>query len=190
MIKKNKVYIIAEIGMNHNGSLDLAIKSIKASAKSGVDAVKFQSFKTEEFMANKKLKYNYKTSKGIKSESMYKMFKRLEFKNEWYLKLSKLCKNLGIDFLSSAADIESAKILKSINSKAIKIASEDIINYPLLKKISKLNMMVILSTGMADQKEIESAAIMQNVNDKDSAGNIYFANGSFFLHLFFAFVFI
>ena len=167
MIKKNQVYIIAEIGMNHNGSLDLAIKSIKASAKSGVDAVKFQSFKTEEFMANKKLKYNYKTSKGIKSESMYKMFKRLEFKNEWYLKLSKLCKNLGIDFLSSAADIDSAKILKSINSKAIKIASEDIINYPLLKKISKLNMMVILSTGMADQKEIERAvSILKSIKKK------------------------
>ena len=167
MIKKNKVYIIAEIGINHNGSLDLAIKSIKAAAKSGVDAVKFQSFKTEEFMTNKKLKYNYKTSKGIKSESMYKMFKRLEFKNEWYLKLSKLCKNLGIDFLSSAADIESAKILKSINSKAIKIASEDIINYPLLKKISKLNMMVILSTGMADQKEIERAvSILKSIKKK------------------------
>ena len=105
MIKKNKVYIIAEIGINHNGSLDLAIKSIKAAAKSGVDAVKFQSFKTEEFMANKQLKHNYKTSKGIKSENMYKMFKRLEFKKEWYLKLSNLCRNLGIDFLSSAADI-------------------------------------------------------------------------------------
>ena len=167
MIKKNKIYIIAEIGINHNGSLDLAIKSIKAAAKSGVDAVKFQSFKTEEFMANKKLKYNYKTSKGIKSESMYKMFKRLEFKNKWYLKLSKLCKTLRIDFLSSAADIESAKILKSINSKAIKIASEDIINYPLLKKISKLNMMVILSTGMADQKEIERAvSILKSIKKK------------------------
>ena len=67
MVKNNKVYIIAEIGNNHNGSLDLARKTIKSAAKSGVDAVKFQSFKTEEFMANKKLKHNYKTSKGIKS---------------------------------------------------------------------------------------------------------------------------
>jgi len=160
MVKNNKVYIIAEIGTNHNGSLDLARKTIKSAAKSGVDAVKFQSFKTEEFMANKKLKHNYKTSKGIKSENMYKMFERLEFKKEWYLKLSKLCRNLGIDFLSSAADIDSAKILKSINSKAIKIASEDIINYPLLKKISKLNKRVILSTGMADQKEVEKAVLI------------------------------
>ena len=74
---------------------------------------------------------------------------------------------MRIDFLSSAADIESAKILKSINSKAIKIASEDIINYPLLKKISKLNMMVILSTGMADQKEIERAvSILKSIKKK------------------------
>ena len=167
MINKNKVYVIAEIGINHNGSLPLAIKSIKAAAKSGVDAVKFQSFRTEEFMANKKIKHIYKTSKGIKSESMYKMFKRLEFKNEWYLKLSKICKNLGIDFLSSAADIESAKILKKINSKAIKIASEDIINYPLLKQIAKLNKRVILSTGMADQKEVERAlSILRNIKRK------------------------
>ena len=157
MIKRNKVYIIAEIGINHNGSLNLAIKSIKAAAKAGVDAVKFQSFRTEEFMADKKLKYKYKTFKGTKTEYMYHMFKRLEFQNEWYSKLSNLCKSLEIDFLSSAADIESANILKKINSRAIKIASEDIINYPLLKKISKLNKRVILSTGMADDQEIKKA---------------------------------
>ena len=167
MIKRNKVYIIAEIGINHNGNLNLAIKSIKAAAKAGVDAVKFQSFRTEEFMADKKLKYKYKTSKGIKTEHMYHMFKRLEFKNEWYSKLSNLCKSLEIDFLSSAADIESANILKKINSKAIKIASEDIINYPLLKKISKLNKRVILSTGMADDREIKKAiSILKNLKKK------------------------
>jgi len=167
MLKKNKVYIIAEIGNNHNGSLDLAIKSIKAAAKSGVDAVKFQSFKTEEFMADKKIKYKYKTFKGVKTETMYKMFKRLEFKNEWYTKLSNLSKNLGIDFLSSTSTNDFAKFLKKMNSKAIKIASEDIINYPLLKKISKLNKRVILSTGMADEKEIEKAvSILKKIKKK------------------------
>jgi len=167
MLKKNTVYIIAEIGNNHNGSLSLAIKSIKAAAKSGANAVKFQSYYTEEFMADQKIKYKYKTYMGNKSESMYKMFKRLEFKKEWYLKLSKLCKKLKIDFLSSASTIESAKILKKINSRAIKIASEDIINYPLLEKIAKLNKKVILSTGMADQKEIEKAvAIFKKIRKK------------------------
>ena len=167
MIKKNKVYIIAEIGTNHNGSLSLAIKSIKAAAKTGVDAVKFQSFKTDEFMADKKLKYKYKMHHGEKTEYMYSMFKRLEFKDEWYSKLSKLCKSLKIDFLSSAADINSAIKLKKIKSKAIKIASEDIINYPLLKKISKINKRVILSTGMADEDEIKKAiSLLKNIKKK------------------------
>tara|TARA_Y100000590_G_C15623846_1_gene978607 strand:+ start:432 stop:1442 length:1011 start_codon:yes stop_codon:yes gene_type:complete len=160
MIKNNKVYIIAEVGVNHNGSLDLAMKSIKAAAQSGADAVKFQSFEAKEFMSNKKVNYSYNTSRGIVKESMYEMFKRLEFKKDWYIKLSNYCKKFKIDFLSSAAHIEAAVILKKIKSKAIKIASEDIINYPLLKKIAKLNKTVILSTGMANEKEIDKAVLI------------------------------
>ena len=79
MIKNNKVYIIAEVGVNHNGSIDLAMKSIKAAAQSGADAVKFQSFEAKEFMSSKKVNYSYNTSRGIVKESMYEMFKRLEF---------------------------------------------------------------------------------------------------------------
>ena len=167
MLKKNKVYIIAEIGNNHNGSLNLAKKSIKAASECGADAVKFQSFITDEFMADRKIKYTYKTKQGHVTENMYKMFKRLEFKDEWYTILSQYCKKIKIDFLSSAAHIEAAKVLKKIGSKAIKIASEDIINYPLLKKISKLNKRVILSTGMADQMEIDKAvSVLKNIKHK------------------------
>ena len=160
MLKKNKVYIIAEIGNNHNGNLALAKKSIKSAAQSGADAVKFQSYITDEFMADQSIKYTYKTEQGNITENMYKMFKKLEFKDEWYSILSQYCKKLKIDFLSSAAHIQAAKILKKIGSKAIKIASEDIVNYPLLEMISKLNKRVILSTGMADQTEIDKAVLV------------------------------
>lgn len=154
---KKKTYIIAEIGNNHNGDYKLAKKSVIAAANSGADAVKFQSYSTDEFMSNKNLHYTYSTTKSSSKENMYNMFKRIEFKNSWYLKLFKLCKHLKIDFLSSAADKESVERLISIRSKAIKIASEDIINYPLLEYISNKKQNIILSTGMADEKEIKKA---------------------------------
>ena len=162
MIKNKKTYIIAEIGNNHNGNFNLAKKSIIAAVSAGVNAIKFQSYNSEEFMSNKSLVYKYKTHKGFKKESMYKMFKRIQFKKNWYVPLFKLCKKLKIDFLSSAADIESINILRKIGCKTVKIASEDIINYPLLKYLSKTNLKVILSTGMADQNEIKSALKILN----------------------------
>jgi sialic acid synthase SpsE len=149
----NKVYIIAEIGVNHDGKLALAKKMIKAAKKSGADAVKFQSFRTEEFMANKQIIYKYDKSK----EKMYSMFQRLEFKNHWYNILSKYCKQIKIDFITSIADSESLKNYLKINPKFIKLSSEDLINYPLLKTLSKLKKTIIVSTGMADEIEIKIA---------------------------------
>ena len=78
---KKLPYIIAEVGVNHNGKIDNAIKSINLAAKSGASAVKFQLFKTDEFMSQKKISYKYKTAKGFKTENMYEMFKRLECSN-------------------------------------------------------------------------------------------------------------
>ena len=154
-MKKNKIYIIAEIGLNHNGSISLAKKMISAAKLAGADAVKFQSFKTEEFMSNKKIIYTYGVHK--KQENMFKMFKRLEFKNNWYKLIKDFCKNKKIEFLTSIADEDSLKKYLSINPKIIKIASEDLINFKLLKAVSKTNKYIILSTGMADDEEIKSA---------------------------------
>ena len=161
-MNKNKIYIIAEIGLNHNGNLSLAKKMISAAKKSGADAVKFQSFRTEEFMSNKKIEYNYENKS--KSINMFKMFKRLEFKDEWYKKINGYCKLKKIDFLTSVADKDSLKKYLLTKPKAIKIASEDIINMPLLKAISKTKKRVILSTGMADNKEISEA--LKNFKNK------------------------
>ena len=88
---KRKPYMIAEIGVNHNGKLSLALKSIRAAAKAGANAVKFQIFKADEFMS-KKLIYKYKTKNGFKSENMYDMFKRLEFSEKWLPSILKECK--------------------------------------------------------------------------------------------------
>ena len=154
-MKKNKIYIIAEIGSNHNGNIVLAKKMILAAKKAGADAVKFQSFKAEEFMSNKKIIYSYDKNKT--SENMFKMFKRLEFKNSWYDLIQKFCKKKKIDFITSIADKDHLKEYLKTNPKIIKIASEDLINFKLLNAISKTNKKIILSTGMADDEEIKSA---------------------------------
>ena len=141
-MKNKNTYVIAEIGLNHNGNLTLAKKMIIAAKYAGANAVKFQSFRTDEFMSNKKISYSY--NKNKKRENMYKMCKRLEFKNYWYLKLKQFCDKKKIDFLTSVADIESLKRYLKIKPKAIKVASEDIINYKLLKALSKINKTIII----------------------------------------------
>ena len=150
-------YIIAEIGVNHNGNFDLAKKTIKAAAKSGADAVKFQMFHAEEFMSNINEIYKYKTAKGFKKEDMFKMFKRLEFPYNWHEKIKKCCKNNGVDFFSTAGSEITASFLAKKKIKFIKIASPDLTNYPLIEHIAKLKRKIILSTGMASEEEIDTA---------------------------------
>tara|TARA_B100001123_G_scaffold445050_1_gene595607 strand:+ start:2942 stop:3958 length:1017 start_codon:yes stop_codon:yes gene_type:complete len=152
-----KPYIVAEIGVNHNGSLGIALDSIKAAAKSGADAVKFQSFDADEFMSQGKEFYTYKTSRGKKTENMYKMFKRLELSNEWYKKIIKISKKYRVDFFCTAGDEASANFINNNKLKFIKISSPDLTNYPLLKHVAKLRRKTIISTGMADQQEIDKA---------------------------------
>ena len=156
-ILKKKPYLIAEIGVNHNGKLPLAIRSIKEAAIAGADAVKFQIFKTEEFMSENKINYTYKTYYGSKSEDMFKMFKRLEFSKSWIKQIQNTCKKYNVDFLSSVADKDAALFMKKINIKTLKLSSEDLINYPLLEFVAKLNLNIILSTGMANEEEISKA---------------------------------
>ncbi len=160
MIKnlKNKCpYVVAEIGVNHNGNLEIAKKSILAAAKAGADAVKFQMFNTEEFMSNSGENYKYKIKNGYKTEKMHNMFKRLEFNYSWFPILKKLCKRKKIDFFSTAGDQESADFLAKKKSKMIKIASPDLTNLPLLQHVAKKKILTIVSTGMGEIKEIDKA---------------------------------
>lgn len=150
-------YIIAEIGVNHNGDWDIACATIDAAVHAGVDAVKFQTFRTEEFMADPDHIYEYESEGRIMRESMYEMFKRLELPESWHARLKQYCDLKGIDFLSSAADPLSADLLAELHVPAIKVASEDLVNHPLLRHVAQLGMPVILSTGMGNESEIDRA---------------------------------
>jgi sialic acid synthase SpsE len=156
LTKDNKIFFIAEIGINHNGDLNLAKKMISAAKKSGANAVKFQSFKADEFISNKK--ENYVLGPKKKKFNIYSLFKNLEFKKSWYPNIDKFCRRKKIEFITSVADIKSTNEYLKTRRNIIKIASEDIINYPLLKYLSRFkNKVFILSTGMANNTEIERA---------------------------------
>jgi len=150
-------YIVAEIGINFNGSRDLAIATIDAAIEAGVDAVKFQTFKTDEFMADYELKYDYIDREGSQSLSMYEMFKKYELPDEWHMELRDYARGKGVDFISSSSDKAGVDLLCSLGVPALKFASEDLINIPLLEYAAKKQYPSILSTGMANTREIDSA---------------------------------
>jgi N-acetylneuraminate synthase/N,N'-diacetyllegionaminate synthase len=150
-------YVVAEIGINHDGDLQQAKRAIAAAATAGADAVKFQTFHADEFMADRNLQYQYESAGSTVRESMYEMFKRLELPDDWHHQLQACARNHGVEFLSSAADVPAVDLLVSLGVPAIKLASEDLINLPLLDHVSRQGVPVILSTGMADEAEIDRA---------------------------------
>lgn len=153
----NKTFIIAEAGVNHNGSLELAFKLIDAAKKARADAVKFQSFKADNLVSTKADKAEYQKQTTDASESQYEMIKKLELSVDDHKKLIEYCNKVDIQFLSSPFDLESIEVLNGLGLQLFKIPSGEIINLPYLKRIGKLNKQVILSTGMADLGEIEDA---------------------------------
>ncbi len=154
-----KTYIIAEAGVNHNGSYSIAKKLLIAAKKSGANAIKFQTFIPENVVTKElNLAAYQRNNKKIKNEKMLDMIKKLFLNFNDQKKLCKLAKKIKIDFISSAFDIESLKFLyKKLNLKIIKIPSGEITNYPYLKEISKNNTKVILSTGLSNLLEIKQA---------------------------------
>lgn len=163
-----KVFIIAEAGVNHNGSVELAKKLIDAAAAAGADAVKFQTFKAENLVCKnaKKADYQLDTTDGV--ESQYDMLKKLELTSETHRELNKYCDKKNIMFLSTAFDIASAKFLCEIGLEIFKIPSGEITNYPLLKTIGQFRKKVIMSTGMSELYEIENAIeVLREQGTKD-----------------------
>jgi N,N'-diacetyllegionaminate synthase len=155
---KNKIFIIAEIGVNHNGNLSLAKKLILAAKKSGADAVKFQNFTAEKLVTKdaKKAPYQAKNTKNNKSQ--LDMLKKLELKKDYYYELLKFCKSKKIKFLSSVFDNESIVFLKNeLKINTIKIPSGEITNPLILDRLNLKHYYVILSTGMSNIKEIVNA---------------------------------
>ncbi len=154
-----KTYIIAEAGVNHNGSFSIAKKLLMAAKKSGANAIKFQTFIPENVVTkNLGLAAYQRNGKNNRKKKMLDMIKKLYLNFDDQKKLHKLAKQIKIDYISSAFDIESLKFLcNKLNLKIIKIPSGEITNYPYLQEISKKNIKVILSTGLSNLKEIKQA---------------------------------
>ena len=154
---KNNIYVIAEIGVNHNGSYSLAKKMIIESKKSGADAVKFQTYKAENISDQLVKKANYQRINSI-NESQFEMLKKYELTNQDFQKLKNYSNEINIDFISTAVDTESLNFLvNNIKLKTIKIGSSDLTNIQLLLLAGKTNKKIILSTGMSTEYEIDIA---------------------------------
>ena len=165
-----KTFIIAEAGVNHNGSIDVAKKMIEEAARFGADAIKFQSFKAEKIVSKYADKAEYQKQTTDSKESQYEMIKKLELNVKAHKELMNFAVNKGIMFLSSPFDLESIDLLVELGLKIIKIPSGEIVNLPYLEKIGKLNKKVILSTGMSDLGEIEDAldVLISSGTDKEN----------------------
>ncbi len=151
----NNTIIIAEAGVNHNGSIELAKKLIDVAADAGADFVKFQTFKANKIASKiaKKADYQLQSTEG--EESQLAMLKRLELSEADHLELIAYCRKKKIAFLSTAFDFESIELLKSFDVTLGKIPSGELTNLPFLRKMSKNFSEIILSTGMAELSEIK-----------------------------------
>lgn len=147
-------YIIAEAGVNHNGDLRLAKKMVKAAAKAGADAVKFQTFSADSIATKTAEKAAYQKRTSDAAETQYDMLRRLELSRDAFVVLLDYAKECDIEFLSSPFDRKSADLLESLGVRAFKIPSGELTNIPLLEQIGGYKKPVILSTGMANMDEI------------------------------------
>lgn len=153
----SKVFIIAEAGVNHNGSTELAKKLIDVAVHSGADAIKFQTFKAENLVSKKAQKAEYQKQTTDSKESQFEMIKKLELDVDTHQALMAYCAEKNILFLSTPFDHDSINLLNKLGLDIFKIPSGEITNSPYLKQIGALNKQVILSTGMANLGEIEAA---------------------------------
>ena len=170
MKRNNKIFFIAEAGINHNGSMKNAIKLVDIAAAAGADYVKFQVAKSN-LISKFAPKAKYQKSSKNSKESQHDMIKKIELDwDEAHVKLKKHCKKRGIKFLTSAFSLEDAIKVNKLNVNLFKIPSGEITNLPMLKYLGKLNKKTILSTGMSTVKEIDRAVnvLKKNGLQKDN----------------------
>jgi N-acetylneuraminate synthase/N,N'-diacetyllegionaminate synthase len=154
----NKVIIIAEAGVNHNGDFENAKKLILAAANAGADYVKFQTFKADKLVSIDAQKAQYqKVNLKEDGGTQYEMLKKLEMSEEWHYELIKYSKECGIKFLSTGFDEASIDFLVSLNIDLLKVPSGEITNKPYLEHIAKKKRPIIISTGMSTIEEIREA---------------------------------
>lgn len=152
------VLIIAEAGVNHNGSVEIAKQLVDAAVEAGVDIIKFQTFKASKLVKKDAKQAEYqKKNIGDGNDSQYDMLKKLELSKENHEELVAYCNEKGIRFWSTAFDLDSLDYLQSLNLGLWKIPSGEITNYPYIRKIAQYGEPVIMSTGMCDEKDIHNA---------------------------------
>lgn len=153
-----RVLIIAEAGVNHNGSIELAKQLVDKAAEAGVDIIKFQTFKSEKLVSKRARQAEYQQRNiGKEDEGQLAMLKRLELSHSDHETLISYCQKKGVRFFSTAFDMESIEYLHSLQMGFWKIPSGEITNYPYLRKIASYGEPVILSTGMSELSDIERA---------------------------------
>ena len=142
------VIMAAELGVNHNGSVDTALAMVRSAAKCGVDAVKVQAFCASEFCTRDAM---------YQGQRQVDMFRRYELDREALARIAAECKACGVDFFGTPDSLEQGRLLKALGAKWIKVGSDDITNLPLISELAKLGLPMILSTGMATADEICAA---------------------------------
>lgn len=152
-----KVLIIAEAGVNHNGSLQRALEMVDAAVTAGADVIKFQSFRTDKLVTPDAPKAAYQENNTGTSGGQYAMLKKLELDEQAHIVLMDYCRGKNITFLSTPFDPDSAEMLNRLGVGMFKVGSGDLTNLPLLRQLAKFGKPVILSTGMANLMEIEKA---------------------------------
>lgn len=153
----NHVYIIAEAGVNHNGQKDLAFSLIDAAVNAGVDAVKFQTFEAQKLASKNAPKADYQKKSTDASESQLAMLQQLELPRQWHAELQAYARKKGVEFLSTAFDIDSLNFLNTLGMPIYKVPSGELTNAPLLWRFARTGKPLILSTGMAVLSEVEEA---------------------------------
>ena len=160
----NKVIIIAEAGVNHNGDFANAKKLILAAANAGADYVKFQTFKADKLVSKDAQKAEYqKANLKEDADTQYDMLKKLQMPEQWHYDLIKYANDCGIKFLSTGFDEDSIDFLDSLNIDLFKVPSGEITNKPYLEHIAKKGKPIVISTGMSNLQEIKDAVdVIQN----------------------------
>ena len=162
IINKKKTFIVAEMSANHNGSFSRALEIIRAAKRAGADAIKLQTFKPDTITLNSNTKdfimsHLSKNSKWSKYKTFYKIYEKATTPWAWHKKLFLEAKKINIEIFSSPFDESAVDFLEKLNCPAYKIASPEITHIPLLEKVAKTKKLIIISTGVAEEKDIKLA---------------------------------
>ena len=150
-------FLAAEIGINHNGDFERATRMVEEAARCGVDAVKFQNYRTEDFIEDRALTYTYRSQGREITESQWDMFKRCEPQRDWLGKLKRQCEGLGLVFFSTPTSVDGVRDLVELGVQLIKNGSDYLTHIPLLEYMGATGIAVVVSTGMADQTDVDNA---------------------------------